>query len=93
MFQFATRNDSESDAEKISHSILSDIVSTLVDKAEKASSQRHHASADRKTFESVKLNHPWLIVLQGNNEVRLKCSTCSEAKINSIWAHGRSGYV
>ena len=58
MFQFATRNDSESDAEKISHSVLSDIVSTLVDKAEKASSQWHHASAVKKTFESWKVNHP-----------------------------------
>ena len=56
MFEFVTRNDNEGDAEKISNSILSDIVSTLVDKAENASSQRHHASADQKTFESWKLN-------------------------------------
>ena len=48
MFEFVSRNDSEVDAEKISHILLSDIVSTLVDKVEKASSQWHHASADQK---------------------------------------------
>ena len=48
MFEFITRIDSEVDAEKISHSILSDIVSTSVDKGEKAIIQRHHASADKK---------------------------------------------
>ena len=46
--EFVIRDDSEGNPEIISHSILSDMVSTSVDKAEKASSQWHHASADQK---------------------------------------------
>ena len=67
--------------------VLLVMVSELVDKAEKAlSSQRHHSSADDKMIESWKLNHPWLIVLQTDTGIRLKCSVCSEAKVSSIWA-------
>ena len=63
------------------------MVSALVDKAEIAlSSQRHHSSADNKTIESWKLNHPWLIVLKTDTGMRLKCSVCSEAKVSGIWA-------
>ena len=50
------------------------------------SGQRHHSSADNKTIESWKLNHPWLIVLQTDTGIILKCSVCSEAKVSSIWA-------
>ena len=79
MFVFFTRNKSESDPAKKLGSILSVMVSESVDKAEKArSGQRHHFSADDKTIESWKLNHPWLIVLQTDTGIRLKCSVCSE---------------
>lgn len=87
LFEFFTRNESESDPVKIVRSILSVIVSESVDKAEKAlPGQRHHSSADDKTIDSWKLNHPWLIVLQTDTGIRLKCSVCSEAKVSSIWA-------
>ena len=61
--------------------------SVVYDKAEKAlSGQRHHSSADDKTIESWKLNHSWLIVLQTDTGIRLKCPVCFEAKVSSIWA-------
>ena len=75
-------------------SILSDIVSASADKANKTrSDQRHHASADDKRLEKWKLNHPWLIVVQTDSGVRLKCSLCCEAKVNSIWAEEGSGNI
>ena len=83
MFEFFTRNESERDTAKIVRSILSVIVSELVFKAEKALSG--HSSADDKTIGSWKLNHHWLIVLQTNTGIRLKCSVCSEANVSSIW--------
>ena len=53
LFEFFTKNESESDPAKIVRSILSVMVSELVDKAEKAlSGQRHHSSADDKTIEN-----------------------------------------
>ena len=91
MFEFFTRNGSKS---KIIRSILSDVVSASADKAENTrSNQWHHASADDKTLEKWKLNHPWLIVVQTDSGIRLKCSVCSEAKVNSIWAEEGSGNI
>ena len=87
LFEFFTRNESESNPAKIMRSILSVMVSESVDKAEKVlSGQGHHFSVDDITTESSKLNHPWLIVLQTDTGIRLKSSICSEAKVSSIWA-------
>ena len=55
--------------------------------------QRHPASADDKTLEKWKLNYLWLIVVKTDSGVRLKCSVCSEAKFNSIWAEEGSGNI
>ena len=86
LFEFFTRKESESNLGKIVHTILSVMVSESVEKVEKVlSGQRHHSSAGDKTTESWKLNHPWLIVLQTDTGIRLKCSVCSEAKVGSIW--------
>ena len=86
LFEFFTRKESESNLVKIMRTILSVMVSELVDKVEKVlSGQRYHSSADDKTIESWKLTHPWLIVLQTDTGIRLKCSVCSEAKVSSIW--------
>ena len=85
LFEFFTRKESESNLAKIMHTVLSVMVSESVDKAEKVlSGQRHHSSADDKTTESWKLNHPWLIVLQTDIRIRLKCSVCSEAKVSRV---------
>ena len=74
LFEFFTRKESESNLAKIVRSKLSVMVSESVDEAEKVpSGQRHHYSADNKTIESWKLNHPWLIVLQTDTGIRLKC--------------------
>ena len=60
LFEFFTRHESESNPGKIVRSILSVMVSELVDKGGKAlNGQRHHSSADDKTIESWKLNRPW----------------------------------
>ena len=86
LFEFFTRKESESNLVKIMRTILSVMVSELVDKVKKVlSGQGYHSSADDKTIESWKLNHPWLIVLQTDTGIRLKCSVCSEAKVSSIW--------
>ena len=87
LFEFFTRNESESDPAKIVCSILSVMVSESVAKVEKAlSGQWHHSLADNKMITCWKLNHPWLILLQTNGGISLKCSVCSEAKVSSIWA-------
>ena len=86
LFEFFTRKESESNLAKVVRTKLSVMVSESVDKAEKVlSGQRHHSSADDKTTESWKLNYPWLIVLQTDTGIRLKCSVRSEAKVSSIW--------
>ena len=87
LFEFFTRKESESNLAKIVRSILSVMVSESVDKAEKVLfCQRLHSSADDKTIESWKLNHPWLIVLETDTRIKLKCSVSSEAKVSSIRA-------
>ena len=81
LFEFSTRNESESDPVKTVRRILSVMVSESVDKEEKGLSG--FSSADDKTIESWNLNHPWLIVLRTDTGIRLKCSVCSEAKVGS----------
>lgn len=96
LFEFLTRKDSQCDPTKLVSIILSDIINSSIATAEKGisdSDQRHHASADDKTIERWKRNQPWLIVLQTDSGIRLKCSVCAEVKVSSIWAQEGSGNV
>ena len=84
LFAFFTRKESESNLAKIVRSILSVMVSELVEKAEEVlSGQRHHSSAEDKTIESWKLNHPSLSVriLQTHTGIRLKCPVVLKLKL------------
>ena len=63
------------------------MVDSAIDTYEKRL-KRHASDLDsEKTITSWKGSYHWLLIIDEGRERKLKCSVCTEQKVNSIWAN------
>ena len=67
-----------------SKSVVAPIIEEVIDAVLKG--KRAHVKVNKSTVQSWKKSFPWLVVIERNNEVRLKCALCEKYHADNIWA-------
>lgn len=93
MHAFFNKKDDPVDVHKLVRKTINEILIEVVDKSERKSKRHSASGVSCKTIESWKVQYPWLEFFKSGEESRMRCKTCREKGVNSIWAEIGSSNV